>query len=123
MAALPDDYPSDPEPAAPAATLPAVPIAPAPPSIAEDLPLSLDIVPATEPAEEPVPDAILPAAARLAQLGAGGAALLARLLADERALNLPPSAPPAEFEGPDGELLHLQDVIIYLALETLRKPR
>ncbi len=115
MPRLPDDYPSD---SGGAGTPPR-----AAPSIAEDLPLARDIVPTTEPAEPPGLLAMPPAAAQLAQLRGRGAALLTALLASaEPAPSLPPSAPPSEFRGPDGELLHLQDVIIYLALETLRRP-
>ena len=115
MPALPDDYPSDSRSGAPP---------PAAPSIAEDLPLARDTLPTTEPAEAPGLLAMPPAVAQLAQLRGRGAALLTALLAsDEPAPSLPPPAPPSEFRGPDGELLHLQDVIIYLALETLRKPK
>jgi predicted phosphoribosyltransferase len=34
---------------------------------------------------------------------------------------LPAPVAPREFDGPNGELLRLQDEILYLALETLRK--
>jgi hypothetical protein len=113
VAALPADYPS--EEARPA------PPPPAAPSISEDLPLSFDNLPATEPAVEEEASGPAPAAARLAELRGRAASLLAELLATgKRAPNLEAPPAPAEFTGPDGELLHIQDVVLYLALETLR---
>jgi hypothetical protein len=51
-------------------------------------------------------------------------AALTRLLQTKRskALELPPPLPPSEFSGPDSELLRIQDEILYLALDALRKP-
>ena len=52
----------------------------------------------------------------------GRAALvLTDLVRQKKKLDLPPPAPPAEFAGPDGELLRLQDEVLALALETLRR--
>jgi hypothetical protein len=151
VAPLPDDYPSDPEPEAepaPAAVAPVaqpvpaapnVPPAPAPPppaiprkprpapaSIAEDQPLPPDAGAALAP--PPPPPQAEPAArprnkaAEAAELRSKGADLLVRLLANgRRAPSLAAPAKPAEYKGPDSELLHLQDVVLYLALETLRR--
>ena len=47
--------------------------------------------------------------------------VLADLLRQKKKLDLPPPAPPLEFSGPDAELLRLQDEILALALETLRR--
>jgi hypothetical protein len=113
---LPADYPSEDarrdEPA---------PAAVAPASIVEDLPVARDDLPPTRPDPEPAP--ALPATAKLAELRGRAAVLLAdQLRAGRRAPDLPQPEPPAEYQGPDGELLHIQDVVLYLVLETLRKP-
>ena len=64
-----------------------------------------------------------PRAADVAQLRGKGAALLERLLrAGGRTPGLQAPARPLEFAGPDGELLHLQDEALVLALEALRRP-
>lgn len=116
VATLPEDYPSEEDRPAPA------PPPVAAPSITEDLPLAFDDLPATGPAaEEEEPSGPPPAAAQLAELRGRAATLLAELLASGSAApRLEAPTPPAEFAGPDGELLHLQDVVLYLALETLR---
>ena len=68
------------------------------------------------------PPASLPARARGAAESRGRAALvLADLIRQKKKLDLPKPAPPAEFAGPDGELLRLQDEVLALALETLRR--
>jgi hypothetical protein len=51
------------------------------------------------------------------------ARMLARLLREKKTFELPPPAPPAEFRGPDGELLCIEDEILALALEALRSPK
>ncbi len=62
-------------------------------------------------------------AAEVAELRGKGAALLERLLrAGGRTPGLQAPARPLEFAGPDGELLHLQDEALVLALEALRRP-
>jgi hypothetical protein len=62
-------------------------------------------------------------AAEVAELRGKGAALLERLLrAGARTPGLQAPARPLEFAGPDGELLHLQDEALVLALEALRRP-
>lgn len=113
---LPDDYPSEEDrPSEP------TPAAVAPASIVEDLPVARDDLPPTLAEPEPTP--ALPATAVLAELRGQAALLLAdRLREGGRLPELPRPEPPAEFQGPDGELLHIQDVILYLVLETLRDP-
>jgi hypothetical protein len=92
------------------------------PSIAVDEPLAYDSLPSVESEPEPEEAGPPPPAARLAQLRGRAATLLAELLAaDKRTPQLAEPPTPSEFEGPDGELLHLQDVVLYLALETLRR--
>jgi len=113
VAELPADYPSE-ENQPP-------PPPPPPPSITEDLPLSYDSLPATESAAPEEPAGPPPPAAQLAELRGQAATVLEELLAKEvhaQRLEAPPK--PGEFKGPDGELLHIQDVILYLAMETLR---
>jgi hypothetical protein len=112
---LPADFPSTAD-QAPA------PRPPPPPSIVDDRPLAVDALPAVAPVPRRPPEAEgpRPAAAQLAELRGRALGLLAGLLAEgRRAPGLDAPAQPAEFEGPDGELLHLQDVVFYLALETL----
>jgi hypothetical protein len=68
------------------------------------------------------PPAVASAKPRNIAEARGRAALvLADLIRQKKKLDLPPPAPPAEFAGPDGELLRLQDEVMALALETLRK--
>jgi hypothetical protein len=61
--------------------------------------------------------------AEIAELRGKGAELLGRLLrAGARAPALPAPARPQEFQGRDSELLRLQDEVLALALEALRRP-
>jgi hypothetical protein len=77
------------------------------------------VVPAA-PAPPPGPSS---ATARVAAARGTAASVLARALRQgARAPNLPPPARPREFKGPDGELLRLQDEVLALALEALRRP-
>lgn len=124
----PPDCPSDaPVPVAPAA---APSIRRPPRSIVVDAPALPQpaLEPAT-PAAPPAPAGIAAsrprsAAADLAALKGRAADTLARLLASgQRAPSLPPPGPPQEYRGPDGELLNIQDLALYLALDALRKPK
>jgi hypothetical protein len=137
--ALPADYVPEPiapaqgAPAAPAARAPGAP-APAPPrvpratpvvppSIAEDAPPRppAPAVTAAEPA--PAPAGPRPKAALVVEVRGRAAVLLERMLrAGDKTPNAPPPARPAEFKGPDSELLRLQDEALALALEALRRP-
>jgi hypothetical protein len=140
---LPDDYkpePIVPAPAAPAPSAPKprapVPAAPAPrtpralpavpPSIAEDSPMPQPPVAAVKPvAPAPAPADTGPRSrtAQVAELRGRAAGVLERLLrAGARTPAAPAPARPAEFKGPDGELLRLQDEVLALALEALRRP-
>jgi hypothetical protein len=103
------------------------------PSIAEDtaLPLALPGVPepdaisaALAPAEPEAASAPPPrTSTNAAGLRGQAVEILGRLLrSGARAPNLPPPAKPAEFGGPDSELLRLQDEVLSLALEALRRP-
>ena len=56
-----------------------------------------------------------------AEVRGRAALVLADLIRQKKKLDLPKPAPPAEFAGPDGELLRLQDEVLALALETLRR--
>ena len=145
--ALPQDYVPEAAPALPAAPpaaggavsgaasgsapAPPRPARPAPtraaPSLAEDLPVAPAIV-ATQsaalaaPAPVAVPAGPRSATARIAEARGGAATVLARVLkAGTKVPSLPPTSPPREFKGPDGELLRLQDEAIALALEALRR--
>jgi hypothetical protein len=133
IAPLPDDYPSDAGAAAAGveATAPAAGGEPTPAPRATRRALSIVVdQPALAPPEVAAP-APPPAAggahaasatSEAAALRGQAAALLARLLArGRRAPELPPAHPPQEFKGPDSELLNIQDVALYLALETLRQ--
>lgn len=130
--------PAAPEPA-PARASPPKAVAPAPsepvvpPSLAEETPLLGGVV--GVPHTAPLAAAVAPAArakatlgtrppvAEVAELRGRGAVLLDRLLrAGARAPGLPPAARPVEFRGPDSELLRLQDEVLALALEALRRP-
>jgi hypothetical protein len=129
VAALPADYPGEAgvasapaPPSAPAATAP--PAAQRTPSTAAELP------PAPEAPALSAPRPVVAAPAGPATVTApvpavrGRAALvMAQLLKSKGASKvvLPPPSAPREFDGPDGELLRLQDEVLYLALESLRK--
>jgi len=103
-----------------------------PPSIAEDTPLPRSVpilgetsvvTPAVQ-ATSTVESGVRSGAARVAELRGRGVVLLERMLrAGARAPALPPPAKPAEFRGPDSELLRLQDEVTALALEALRRPQ
>jgi len=97
-----------------------------PPSIAEDGALVREedtaVISRARPESPPVEGA-RSRAAEVAELRGKGAALLERLLrAGGRTPGLQAPARPLEFTGPDGELLHLQDEALVLALEALRRP-
>jgi hypothetical protein len=49
------------------------------------------------------------------------ARVLAELIRQKKKLDIKPPAAPAEFTGEDGELLVLQDEVLALALQALRK--
>ncbi len=121
----PPDCPSD----APAATAPAGPPARRQPrSIVVDAPSipQASLEPAPVPAAPAVAAAARPrsATADAAALRGRAADGLARLLAaGQRNPSLPAPSQPQEFRGPDGELLNIQDLALYLALEALRKPK
>jgi hypothetical protein len=143
---LPADYVPEPAPAAPPAAAPrAARRAPAeplvPPSLAEDAaipqptpglaaPLTPALSPASEAPRPPVPAA--PAAPLVAKDPVGQAAeargralrLVEELLRKGvRAPGAPAPAKPGEFSGPDSELLRLQDEVLVLAIEALRRPQ
>jgi hypothetical protein len=62
--------------------------------------------------------------AELVELRARGILLLERMLRGGAAVTVPaPEAAPAELDGPDSELLRLQDEVLGLLLEALRRPR
>jgi hypothetical protein len=127
VAALPADYPGDSAPAITAKAAAPAPGRPRPqralaPSTAAEVPITPEEP--TQKAPPPLaPAATKPPAARAAELRGRSASVLASLLKSKHTgqLDIPPAAPPAEFQGPDGELLRLQDEVLYLALETLRK--
>jgi len=110
--------------------------APVPPSIAEDSPLPR-AAPSLGPEASPVSAAVVPPptsaagraaaaspAAQVAGLRGEGVAAIEKLLrAGARAPGLPAPARPAEFKGPDAELLRLQDEVLALALEALRRSK
>ncbi len=135
--ALPADYVPDPipsvppdRPAAPAALMPVspprpTPVAPpVPPSIAEDLPVSRAPSPAViSPSAAPSAATPRPKAAEVAEVRGRAAGVLERMLrAGARTPDAPAPTRPAEFKGPDGELFRLQDEVLALALEALRRP-
>jgi cytochrome c554/c'-like protein len=121
---LPKDY--VPEPVAPSTgsaparrprAEPAVP-----PSLAEDAALPRSLTPSVVPAAAP-PAGPRPKAAEIAEARGQGALVLDKLLrAGARAKDAPAPAKPLEFKGPDSELLRLQDEVLALALEALRRP-
>jgi hypothetical protein len=101
-----------------------------PPSIAEESPLLLS-VPGGREVANVAPAATTPKpaagprtpAAEVAELRGRGAALLDRLLKNgARMPGLAAPTRPIEFKGPDSELLRLQDEVLALALEALRRP-
>lgn len=127
---LPEDYPSD--GAAPAAGVEAARgDAPAPAAVPRVARRSMSITvdqPGLSPPELSVApaavEALAPAGSTSAAAALRGrvAALLAEMLErGQAAPGLPAPRRPQEFQGPDGELLNLQDVVLFLALETLRR--
>jgi Cytochrome c554 and c-prime len=135
------------EPAPPDASAPPEPVtaAPAarprraavvPPSLAEDTPFATSLPGApgaaavnaavqTEAAgaEATTPTAPRTPAAEAVALRGEAVQLLDKLLrAGARTPGAPDPAKPGEYQGPDGELLRLQDEVIALALEALRRP-
>src|SRR5207245_6566228 len=98
-----------------------------PPSIVEDRPSGLP-EPAVTVVEVAVPASAVPAASAVRAPPPPGDRVLAATTLLERllqkragALDLPAPSPPAEFGGIDGELLRIQDEVLALALEALRK--
>jgi hypothetical protein len=64
------------------------------------------------------------AAAQVVSLRGEGVLSLEKLLrAGARVPALPAAAKPDEFKGPDAELLRLQDEVLALAIEALRRPK
>jgi hypothetical protein len=124
--------PTAPAPPTAAPRVPRPPRPPAvPPSLAEESPLpggvaGTSTVPALAPpvaSADPAPDAPRTPAGQVAELRGKGVQLLERLLrSGARAPSAPAPSKPAEFKGPDGELLRLQDEVLSLALEALRRP-
>jgi Cytochrome c554 and c-prime len=123
-------------PPSPAAQRPSR-VAPAvPPSLAEETPFAVNmpgapVAASVSPAVEAdaagsgTPSAAVPRspAAEAVALRGQAVQLLDKLLrAGARTPGAPEPARPAEYGGPDGELLHLQDEVIALALEALRRP-
>jgi len=107
---------------APAAFVPPAP--PAPTQARAGAPPSTGSGAAAPEAAPPVPSAAnaqAPAARDVFELRGQAAARLAALLRAKRKLEIPAPAPPARFAGPDSELLVLQDEVLALALEALRK--
>lgn len=126
--------PAPPAPAPPARPRPVPPRA-LPPSIAEDTPLPRSLPAIAEPnvvtpavtavaaSAVEAQSTVRSAAAQVAELRGRGLTLLERMLrAGTRVSALADPARPAEFSGPDSELLRLQDEAAALALEALRRP-
>jgi hypothetical protein len=133
VAPLPSDYQPEavatPEPAAAATTQRRSRPRPVPASLAEDSPLP----PASPggPEAGPASAAVAPGAAaapappspaaQVAGLRGQGVAAVEKLLrSGAKAPDLPPPAAPDEFQGPDAELLRLQDEVLALAIQALR---
>ena len=139
---LPDDYIPEAVPESPAAAAPEAPTVPVPrrarrpapvvpPSLAEETPLP-DLLPGAavvtsiaEGAGAPAAPAgpRPPAAEAVALRGQAVQALEKVLRSGARTPSAPDPARPAEYSGPDGELLRLQDEVLALALEALRRPQ
>jgi hypothetical protein len=107
-----------------------------PPSIAEETPLPPTVPGVPEPpavsaavvtAAPAKPSASNPARSPAAQVVAvrGQAVVLMEKLlrAGSRVPDLPAASKPTEFSGPDSELLRLQDEVLALAIEALRRPK
>jgi len=94
-----------------------------PPSLAEETPLPRNLTPAVVTEAAPVAAGPRTKAAEIAEARGKGALLLDKLLrAGARARDAPAPSKPAEFAGPDSELLRLQDEALALAIEALRRP-
>jgi len=144
VAELPANYPGDGGAAAPAA--PAAPAAAPGTSAPAAAPAVRPQAPSTAPEAPPVPaepalapagtasakpaaiakpvfDPARPPAAQVSALRGQAAVALSDLLRSKAGtLALAPPTPPLEYKGPDGELLRIQDEILYLTLTALRKP-
>ena len=141
---LPDDYvpepvaAGEPEAAAPAAAAEAPAAAPkrqrraapvVPPSLAEETPLpeslpGAAVTSSAAAAPPPGPAAPRPPAAEAVALRGEALQALEKLLrSGARTPAAPDPARPGEYSGPDGELLRLQDEVMALALEALRRPQ
>lgn len=129
---LPADYVPEPQPAAPAA--PRAPRRPppaepaVPPSLAEDVPIP-SAMPGLAPVFSPATEASKPPAAAPAtpatpaELRGRALRMVEKLLrAGVRTPDAPAPPKPAEFAGADSELFRLQDEVLVLALEALRRP-
>jgi hypothetical protein len=129
VAALPTDYPGESRaPSAPQAAPPPAASAPAAvpraPSTAAELPPAPEAPPLSAPAPAVATTAgPAPVTAPVPAVRGRAALVMAQLLKSKGPAKvvLPAPSAPREFDGPDGELLRLQDEILYLALETLRK--
>jgi hypothetical protein len=132
VAALPADYGPDAKPEATAAPAKRPRRDPVPRPLAFDSPLPPPVpgasdggplTPAVAPAESvDAASAATPAPATAGDARSRALALLERALrSGTRAPNLPPPQRPREFGGPDGELLRIQDEVMALALEALRR--
>jgi len=121
---VPEALPDKPA-AAPRAQAPRRPrVEPAvPPSLAEETPLPRNLTPAVVPEVAAAAPGPRTKAAEIAEARGKGALLLDKLLrAGARARDAPAPSKPAEFTGPDSELLRLQDEALALAIEALRRP-
>jgi len=102
-----------------------------PPSLAEETPLAeaapgaAVVAPAATSAASPAaPAGPRPPAADAAALRGEALQAIEKLLrAGARTPKAPDPLKPAEYSGPDSELLRLQDEVLALALEALRRPQ
>ncbi len=125
MSELPANYPSDTSaPPAAAASAPEMPRAPSTAAELPPTPMAPPLVPPTEPASAAMASgAPVAPKAPLAALRGRAVSVVDGLLKSKGAgqVVLPAPAPPREYAGADGELLRLQDEVLYLALDALRK--
>ncbi len=132
--ALPPDYQPEVEAAPKPAPARRVSLPVVPPSIAEEAPVPPPLPGVTTALSvpvEPVPPAgpapATPAASprvRVAEIRGRAVKILEeKLRSGARDPDLPAPAKPAEFKGPDSELFRLQDEVLALALEALRRPQ
>jgi hypothetical protein len=100
-----------------------------PPSLAEETPLpeslpGAAVTSSAAAAPAPGPAAPRPPAAEAVALRGEALQALEKLLrSGARTPAAPDPARPGEYSGPDGELLRLQDEVMALALEALRRPQ